>query len=306
MYYIRHYTIYDLQSNALLTLLDNYNISFEMVPCIGGEDNIVVFDIPENMDRFHEIAPRLPLKTNEEISSECSSDIMSKEQVFIDYYPVYSEDERSKAQWLFMRSIPLKVVPEYTEAYWSYHCFFDTGKSNLPMGRHRIQTRPIEIRRPVKWGKNFFSCSLYDPHYLFCNTIAKRILLQSNITGIEFMPVLKKSSKEPIDDVYQLNSSFTIPDQGIVPVNGILTRRCEHCGVKMLYNENGKPEYAINEESIDARVDFLQTLPIFVGAVTNTPTAGYSQFVISQKMYSTLHKNGLDKNVECIPLKTVI
>ena len=69
------------------------------------------------------------------------------------YYPKYTEEEMNKSTWIDIRCLTSKIDPTNDGDAEEVTCVFDRSRTGIDIGHHRLQARPLEIRRTFKWGK---------------------------------------------------------------------------------------------------------------------------------------------------------
>lgn len=299
MHYIWHYSI---AGKELQPLKDRLEKEYR-IPCKAfytPADNrlhTIFFDIEETHSRFHEILSFLPPPN---ISSSTQEGF-----VIIQYYPVYSEEEYLSAKWLSVRSSFSKVIPENEDALTKLQCIYGQSEFGYSLYRHADEAGTYIVKSPVKWGRNHLASSVSSEYRLFCDDTARNILQQHCIKGIDFRPVIKKSSGKPIENLHQMENVFTVPDSGIVGLEYTSEAICDRCGMKMIHFHDPRYRYAIRADSIPAEVDFARTPPLFALCYSEELSAGYYRTLISQKLYRVLKENMLDRSLWFIPIDVV-
>ena len=301
MFYIRHYAIYPYDQQLHRILEEQYSIQVDV--CHNPLTKVIdsfVFDIAENHPRFDEIECILP---TEYIPLILSSDQIVQRYVIILYSPQYSLEELRSAKWLEARNTTAKVTAINGETLNTYRCSLGKTKIGSPIGRHRDQIELYSLNSPIKWGRSFFVSCYANQERLFCNTLARTILEKNNITGIDFSPVLKKSTSQPLDNIFQVRPQNTMPVSAIIPIHDMQRLVCDQCGMPMLRWTSGKCTYGIREGFLDENIDCWQTDAMFVSPSNSTLADATRRLIISQHMYRTLVDNKLDRGFVFLPLE---
>ena len=302
MYYIRHYIVFPPYDASLhRTLEETYSIRVNVI-CHPNQEKSLVFDVPENHPGINELERILP--PTDTVCDLNYTDKVSK-YVAIIYFARYSQTELLSAKWLSIRNTTCKIYPENGLSVNTCSCCITRSIIGQPVGRHVTQAEPYVIKSPIKWGRFSFVSAYCHEERLFCNTKARAVLEARGLTGIEFIPVLKKSTGMPIDDVFQLGAKYTIPDLAIAPIYNMKEFICEDCGMHMLQRSPGKSSFGLRDTLLDPNVDFWQTEPMFLGSPKLPAYGARRGTIISQRMYRALVETKLDRGFVFSPLELV-
>ena len=302
MYYVRHFYIAPYDSNLRTVLESEYSVvcSCTINPETGKE-NALVFDVSDLHPKIEELNKLLPPETpHEELGKVRNLNSIS---VSVIHYRHYVESEFLSARWLLARNSTSKVIPVNCEKIDRCECFVGLNRIGTPYGRHRVQNEPYVIRSPIKWGRSAFVSAMYHEERLFCNNSIRAILTAEQITGINFAPVYKKATMKPMEDIYQLEYTHTVPDGAIVSFSGWKDYICEQCGMHMLRRGVGKNSFALMHNFIDESIDLLETPPMFLGPEHVPAIDGHKELIISQKFYRFLRENKFDRGFHFEPLE---
>lgn len=301
MHYIRHYSILNVTDTSLVDMLrTRFDIFCEDIrPTHTGERYSFTFEVPENHPRFDEIDLILPKDNLNDKNFEASN--IESQMVYIIYYPVYSEDEYDAAKWLFVRSSFSKIIPIDENTAIQYSCCLGDGNPVNTNSMHRSIIDALSVKRFSSWGKRSFASLCYDEHELFCNKQTRDALMKANINGIKFEPAY--SNGVECSDIYRMRSDLYVPNEAIVSERDVDVCKCPICNMSMLAYNNTRGTFAIKARLLDDDVDFYKTPPMFLSAVNKK--GGFSQTIVSQKLYRFIKDNKMDRALYFTPLSTV-
>ena len=306
MYYIRHFYIYPYDNNLKSILENEYGIPCEVLkdPFTDKETSFV-FDVSDLHPRIDDLNKVLPEDTLHKLPDEQGGNGCAQERVLVSYHPQYSEDERRRAKWLCARNITSKIVPVNCETVDGHECFIKKSKLGYPIGRHELQNEPYVIKSSVKWGRSAFVSAQYHTERLFCNDTIRTLLNAQGITGVHYLPVIKKTTKQPMNDIYQLSFTHTIPDGAVIGIARMEDYVCDQCGMHMLRWGDGRSHFGLRNGILDENIDLWQTQPMFLGSAPTEAVRGSRQLIISQRLYRVLKDNKLDRGFAFTPLDMV-
>lgn len=301
MHYSWHYSFMGSRIEELKKLLEQkYNIKTQDSLNFDGNGLFsIAFDVEETHPQFAEIIKMISQDTWDDGDLPIESNGVKL------HFPVYSEEEYLTAKWLAVRSSFSKVIPENADHLCIKSCIFGKDKHGYLRARHKSEVGEYIIKSPVKWRRNHFASSSTGEQRLFCDDSARNILEQSHISGIEFRPVIRKSTKQPMEDIYQLVNTYTIPDHGIVGLDYTTEYVCPQCGMHMLCWSDDRFRFGIRAGSIPEGQDFCCTLPLFIGREPDKTYGAISLTLISQKMYRVLKDNMLDRSLWFEPIDII-
>ena len=168
-----------------------------------------------------------------------------------------------------------------------------------------VQNEPYVIRSPIKWGRSAFVSAYCHGERLFCNDATRAIFEKQNVTGVRFAHVLKKSTGQPMSDIYQLDFTHTISDGTVVAIERMEDYVCQKCGMHMLRFWDGRSRYGLRSGVLDENIDFWQTQPMFLGRPSTEAVRGQRRLIISQRLYRFLVENKLTRGFAFTPLDIV-
>lgn len=306
MYRIRHFMIhpypFDEKWDKFVELLEEkYNI-----PCIvqhrvhDGVKIRILFDVSDLHPQLEELNGILPQETFDEELLPLSVPRL-KDSISIGYSEVYSEEERQQAKWLIAWNTTPKVDPVNLPTVDRYDCFVKRDSRGESIGRHEVQNELYVLKSPIKWGRGAFISAYGHQERLFCSDRIRDFLLASDITGITFEPVLRKSTMQPMPDIHQVVFTHQIPDGALVAAKDTTEYVCKQCGMHMLQIQVPN-RFKILDGFMDESIDFWETQPMFLASDVVDPTRGRKQLIISQKAYRFLREMKMDRGFGFKPI----
>ena len=179
------------------------------------------------------------------------------------YYPKYTEEEIKKSMWIDIRCVTSKIDPTNDGDAEEVTCVFDRSRTGIDIGHHRLQARPLEIRRTFKWGNSQFFSGSITTGGLFCDDRAVSLMEHAGLRGIQYGPVLKWQTGTPIPNLHQVIPDHVIPNGAFVPIRDMEPYTCELCGMQMLRISGQKFLYGIRSTLLAPEIDFYKKLPLF-------------------------------------------
>lgn len=299
MHYIVHYGIWPIPSN-IIRLLEINNIPYTIRrDAKTGEAKAINFDVDESDPSAQEIQANLPECTPSNGIQQKGN--ASDQIVTTQFFPKYTEQERSDAKWLRIRGTTTKIDPANTEDVSRATCVYGQSRWGVEVGHHKVQAKPIEIKRMFKWGNSQFFSESITTEGLFCDDRAVSIMEHAGLQGLQYGPVLKWRTSVPIPNVHQILPKYVIPNGAFASVRDMEPYTCEMCGMQMLRISGQKYLYAVRDSYLDPNVDFYQTLPIFID-YSSKYSGGKVHYIISQRTYRVLKENKMCRGVEFTPL----
>lgn len=221
------------------------------------------------------------------------------------YYPKYTEEEIKKSMWIDIRCVTSKIDPTNDGDAEEVTCVFDRSRTGIDIGHHRLQARPLEIRRTFKWGNSQFFSGSITTGGLFCDDRAVSLMEHAGLRGIQYGPVLKWQTGTPIPNLHQVIPDHVIPNGAFVPIRDMEPYTCELCGMQMLRISGQKFLYGIRSTLLAPEIDFYKTLPLFLDYSAKRYSGGREHCIISQRAYQVLKKNKMCRGMEFTPLTLV-
>lgn len=311
--YIYHYAVSSGTSlNELETILKQNKIDYEkIILTVAFNQEELIFDIPENHPNLAEIQRYIPEPNRSETLSPLEP------QAYLGYFREYSEEEFRNAKWVSIRCANSKIVNATNGIYDSYCYAYTTDiadkyipgkgytrKKHDVMRHNKLNDSPFIIKKPPQWRNKSFMSYEFSEHVLFCSNKTHDMLEQAGMKGIDYVPVYNKTSKEPLDDIYQMKPKYTIPDKAIVSVSDMNNYICDTCGMNMLAYIDTKGIYGVLKDKIDSTMDFCVTEPMFLASIDN-PTSAHFELIISQRMYRFIKDNHMDRGLFFEPIPEI-
>ena len=307
MHYLRHYYIFPYDEALSTTLQNEYSVSVEArVNAATGAVNAMTFDISDLHPQIARLNVILPAATSLQLKERFAHDQVTPENlVMITYIPQYTKEECANAKWLYARNTSSKILPVNCESIDTQRCHVKLSKIGMPLGRHEVQTEHYVIKSPIRWGRSAFVSAYAHEERLFCNRATRKILSSSKLNGIQFLPVMKKATGQPMDDVYQIGIQHMVPDGAIGAISGMEDFVCDQCGMHMLRWGDGRSRFGLLNNSLDERIDLWQTQPMYLGPAPTEALGAQRCLIISQRMYRVLTENKLDRGFVFAPLELI-
>lgn len=206
---------------------------------------------------------------------------------------IFGSKEMKSAEWfsLWCDNMKIEELPE-TPAY-EYQC-----RANEIYVGHREQVRPFTLRKSVKWGNNRgFIAAMGDPTLFFISAKTKYLLLQNNVSNIEFSPVINLSANVPFDDVYQMMITNILPDEALVieQSDNCHKSTCEICG-KVQYQIDGTYQLKVKGSYLSAEQDVYATNKLFGGGFARR------EIIVSRRFYEIIQEHKLGRTLHFEPI----
>ena len=244
------------------------------------EDHFVSFDISENdprWDGLYEMVKTIPYFYTSEIK--------------------FDKSELLEAEWLTVRSQWYYDYPQPENGFKSITYAEEYMCSGKECGMERVQKDCFRFKRTPKWGKRNFCMTNWVFDELFVSPKARKMLEDSDLQGFSFLEVKNKSGKEILNDVFQMQISYILPEGGSSPSSGIKGEFvCPVCGRRKWFH-NSREQYAFYREAFLNAPDFVKSAERY-GAAANA----VRMILVSQKAYRFLTENKLDSSLVFEPI----
>ncbi len=211
---------------------------------------------------------------------------------------LYTKSELDCAEWLSMRSIWRFGYPQ-PENNFAYERI--TYSSVCPTcGSGKVQISPFRIKKAPKWGSRNFMELNWVGDSIFVSDIAREMLINERITGIDFMELLDKNGDKAIQGISQLviptvlENGFVYTEQGVREFG-----ECSQCGV-VKYVTTGKGMLMFKKNIFENQPDVVLTGDSFGGGHYSTKI-----ILVKQKVYKAIVKNKLGRALEFEPIMLV-
>ena len=212
---------------------------------------------------------------------------------------VYSKDEMEQAEWLTMRSKWRWEYPQPAGDGGYQHITYSEKNYCDECGSGLVQTNSFRVKKTPKWSKKNFLMLNWIDDELFVSNNAKKILSNSDLSGFEFIDVVKLEPDAILEDINQLKVNSVL-SPGLVDQDHTIreTTKCKKCGV-VKYAITGRG-LVYKKKTFRNDVDIVNSFEVF-GWGYAAPRAIF----VNQKFYQVIISNGLDKNLEFEPIKLI-
>lgn len=217
---------------------------------------------------------------------------------FIIETAIYSQKEMDDAQWYTMEATRSMVGT--TNFDFTYECCCEYHTSCETRYYHCVQVRPFVTKSIPKWKTRFHFCSSDggDFSLIFCSNEARKSLIENQIAGLDFLPVLKGDLTTVRDEIYQLDYLHTIDMDAFTPIGSYYEDICPVCGEKkLIFQKPMADNLRINREKLPEGIDiFVSSRNFFYQGW------GPRTVVVSKKVYNLIAKDLKEKHVRFIPI----
>ena len=270
------------KNTALIELLNRENIKYsEGVPGIIDD---IIFDICSDHPKFDEVFPLA--KTA--IENELPPLILES--------AVFSKEEMESAKWFFMHATRPLIETRKKEYTFMYSCRLP---SEITKYHHRTQVNPFVVKSMPKWKTkfNFASECCGDFSMIFCSDFAREQIMQSDIVGIDFMPVYKGNLTELKEDIHQFKVDNILPTEAFRFIGNHIIEPCPICGV---------PNYVLKQPMLDHIRVIPDRIPegidVFKSEMTVYEGWGEKLIIVSKKVYNLIAKDMKERQVRFTPI----
>lgn len=282
---IKHH--YCLEKRRKLQMfLEKNQIKYELCPSPNPELSWCVFDLYEDQELFKKFRILFPLSLS------------------ITIEPEYSKEEIETAQWLTVRSINPKVDRESDENTFQFSCPRGNNHREVKY-RHIEQIGPFLSRKKIKWKANQFfgGTDATGENYMFCKEKTKE-MITGRWRGLDFWPVKKYSTKQAMEDVYQLYFEQILPMEAIALTKKEKISTCKLCGRKKVYI-NERYQLLLKEDYMKkvSHQNVYRTEKIWTCDRIGWFTFSYN--IVSHDFYQFCKTHGIDRGLVYEPIKLV-
>ena len=209
---------------------------------------------------------------------------------------LFSKDEMEAANWYTFEATRHDIESSDDHFTFEYSCPYE---SEIGIRyRHEKQINPYLSKRTPKWKNNYNFCSVNtgDFNSIFCSDIAKMMIENRNITGVEFMPVVNRKNI-PTENVSQLCFPNILPREAFDFLGEYREIVCPNCG-KIQY-EFVQPMYdniRVKTELIPSGIDmFSAEMSVSRGWIV-------PPVIVSKKVYNLVVNEMKEKHVRFMPI----
>ena len=192
---IEYHCSVNYSNTELLALLEREKIKHEDVM---GKD--FVFDVFSDHPKCEEILQY----------------VNQEENPFIIQTAIFSKKDMEQAEWFTFvatRSLVGTRNNDYTFDFLCEYC----NEYGIQKSYHRVQKNHFVVKSVPKWKPKFNFCSeeCGDFATIFCSDFAKETLIENQILGVDFLPVLKGDLVTPKENIHQLIFPNVLPEGAI-------------------------------------------------------------------------------------------
>ena len=163
--------------------------------------------------------------------------------------------------------------------------------------RHAKQVNPYLSKRTPKWKNNYNFCSgLGDYNEIFCSNIAKMMIENRGITGVEFMLVVNRKNILT-ENVSQLRFPNILPREAFVFIGEYTEIVCPTCGkINYEFVQPGYDNIRVKTELIPNGID------MFSAEMSTSRGWIVPPVIVSKKVYDLVVNEMKEKHVRFRPI----
>lgn len=213
---------------------------------------------------------------------------------------IYTQEERSAAEWLCVRSEWRAGYPQPEGNFGYENITYRNDRLCGSCGCGLEQIDSFRIKKSPKWGKrNFFELNWVGDE-LFVSNRARQVLEQKGITGISFKEVKNKNGTEIFPDVHQM-FIHNITSEGMIEDSTSIKESyiCPTCQTKK-YIPSGVGMMRFHRDIFEFAPDIVKTAEIFGDGHY---AARY--ILIRNHVYRMLTENSLDSSLVFEPIELI-
>ena len=219
-------------------------------------------------------------------SNELLTYIQALPETSIAKSSVFSKQEMEEANWYLLYATRMGMETKNVDYTYDAKCPYVTVYG-MQKHHHLDQVNPFVSSKTPKWknGYNFCSTETGFMTQIFCSDLAKNVIRNSQVTGVDFIPVLKKDLKTETPDVNQLIFTNKLPLEAFTFIGKYHEDVCQSCGrINYIFEELNCDNIRLNVDVIPKNIDAFGS-EIIVGW-----GFGEELIVISKKLYNILLK----------------
>ena len=208
---------------------------------------------------------------------------------------IFSKEEMESANWYILEATRFDIDTSDDDFTFDYFCPYKTPYDTRY--RHQKQINPYLLKRTPKWKNNYNFCSVTgDFNRIFCSDLAKKMITNRGIVGVDYMLVVNKRG-EPTENVSQMIFNNVLPMDCFNFVGEYSTHECETCGI--IHYEFKRP----GDDNIRIRTDLIPSeIDAFVAE--RSFSRGWIQppVIISKRFYNLLANEMKEKHLRYYPI----
>ena len=255
----------------VINFLKDRNIKYETGP-LAKRIYFTVYSDTENCDEFLKYIRALPDTSISKLS-------------------VFSKQEMEDANWYLIYVTRMGMETKKVDYTYDAKCPYVTNYG-MQGHYHLDQVNPFVSSKTPKWknGYNFCSVETGFRTQIFCSDYAKETILKNEISGVDFMPVLKGDLTTPTPDVSQLVFKNKLPLEAYTFIGKYSEDVCPFCGrINYIFDEPNCDFLRLNTDVIPKNVDAFGSKIVIGWGFGDEP------IVISKKFYNLLFKELKEK-----------
>lgn len=286
-----------MRTNCRITIFSDSLPEIEIMITLGAtkleysspvrSNPLVFLDVDDSNPHFNEIL-------------ELAEEIKGKAQVSTMFFVSFTEEECFRARYLHVRSTFAGLDSIYYPGQYEQLHYYETvtvqGKNIYDRYEHTQQIAPTIAKKKPTWRADRQFCSDYGSamQNLYCSDLARKVIVDSGLTGVQFHEVLSEKTRTPFSDLWQLWPEEC--EDFLMPGPYMQTRACKDCGKIRYYSSGGRARLIIREDIVPVGLDFMQVAGA-VGADT-----GYPYNVVSHRAYCVLKQSSIARALVFEPL----
>lgn len=252
---------------AVISFLEKKNIKYEIAFAIT---DTLIFDLYSDMEEHEHILEY----------------IKSKPGSLITKLSVFSKQEMEDANWYLMEVTRMGIDTRKPDFTYDAKCPYTTSYG-MQKHHHIDQVNPFVSKKIPKWKNRSHFCSTETGFVtkIFCSDYAKEKIIQSGVTGVDFMPVLKSDLKTENPDISQLVFKNKLPLDAYTFIGNYTEDICPFCGrINYIFEELNCDNIRLNTNVIPKDVD------VFGSEIILGEGFGDEPIVVSKKFYNLITK----------------
>ena len=272
--------------------------------CCMDEDPVVINFLKTKKIKYEtgSIANRIyfTVYSDTENSDELLDYVKTLPETSISKSSIFSNQEMEEANWFLLYVTRMGIDTKNVKYTYDAKCPFITSYG-MQRHYHLEQVNPFVSKKTPKWKKGYQFCSVETGFMtrIFCSDFAKESIKKSEITGVEFMKVLKGDLETETLDVSQLVFKNKLPLEAYTFIGDYQEFVCPSCGrINYIFTEPNCDNIRLNMDMIPKGIDAFGSQIVFGGGFGDEP------IVISKKFYNLITKELKEnpKHIKCYPI----
>ena len=209
---------------------------------------------------------------------------------------IFSKEEMEAANWYTFEATRHDIESSDDYFTFEYSCPYESGTGTRY--RHEKQVNPFLSKRTPKWKNNYNFCSVNtgDFNKIFCSDIAKMMIKNRDITGVDFMPVVNRRNI-PTENVSQLYFPNILPKDAFIFIGEYTEIVCPTCG-KINY-QFAQPDY----DNLRVKTELIPDgIDIFSAEMSVRRGWAVPPVIVSKKFFNLVAKEMNEKHVRFRPI----